>query len=197
MENIFRTVSRELNGFQPAHLRIFLLMDCSLRERQIYEFQPIVLGNVCHSALEYYSRKLKEEHLSWTEIEEEKRQEYIDDSVEHAISDYGNSVLYSSARNEYMIERMKRLLTRTIWALTKQLEAGDFVPVAYEMRFENGKVDRVDLCKDKDKVYVKVLDYKTGSKAFECGFISRAPAFSFMVYMARSSKNDSKTLPGQ
>ena len=123
------------------------------------------------------------------------RQEYIDDSVEHAISDYGNSVLYSSARNEYMIQRMKRLLTRTIWALTKQLEAGDFVPVAYEMRFENGKIDRVDLCKDKDKVYVKVLDYKTGSKAFDVVALYHGLQLQLMVYMDAAVKMTQKHYP--
>lgn len=206
-DGLTKEVAKQLYGehFQDSITRIerfsacafahFLTYGLRLRERQIYEFQPIDLGNVCHSALEYYSRKLKEEHLSWTEIEEEKRQEYIDDSVEHSISDYGNSVLYSSARNEYMIERMKRLLTRTIWALTKQLEAGDFVPVAYEMRFENGKIDRVDLCKDKDKVYVKVLDYKTGSKAFDVVALYHGLQLQLMVYMDAAVKMTQKHYP--
>lgn len=206
-DGLTKEVAKQLYGehFQDSITRIerfsacafahFLTYGLRLRERQTYEFQPLDLGNVCHSALEYYSRKLKEEHLSWTEIEEEKRQEYIDDSVEHAISDYGNSVLYSSARNEYMIERMKRLLTRTIWALTKQLEAGDFVPVAYEMRFENGKIDRVDLCKDKDKVYVKVLDYKTGSKAFDVVALYHGLQLQLMVYMDAAVKMTQKQYP--
>ena len=51
------------------------------------------------------------------------------------VTDYGNSVLYSSARNAYMIVRIKKMLERTVWALTRQLEAGDFRPAAYEMRF--------------------------------------------------------------
>jgi len=206
-DGLTKEVAKQLYGehFQDSITRIerfsacafahFLTYGLRLRERQTYEFQPLDLGNVCHSALEYYSRKLKEEHLSWTEIEEEKRQEYIDDSVEHAISDYGNSVLYSSARNEYMIERMKRLLTRTIWALTKQLEAGDFEPVAYEMRFENGKIDRVDLCKDKDKVYVKVLDYKTGSKAFDVVALYHGLQLQLMVYMDAAVKMTQKHYP--
>lgn len=206
-DGLTKEVAKQLYGehFQDSITRIerfsacafahFLTYGLRLRERQTYEFQPLDLGNVCHSALEYYSRKLKEEHLSWTEIEEEKRQEYIDDSVEHAISDYGNSVLYSSARNEYIIERMKRLLTRTIWALTKQLEAGDFVPVAYEMRFENGKIDRVDLCKDKDKVYVKVLDYKTGSKAFDVVALYHGLQLQLMVYMDAAVKMTQKHYP--
>lgn len=94
-----------------------------------------------------------------------------------------------------MIERMKRLLTRTIWALTKQLEAGDFVPVAYEMRFENGKIDRVDLCKDKDKVYVKVLDYKTGSKAFDVVALYHGLQLQLMVYMDAAVKMTQKHYP--
>ena len=84
-DGLTKEVAKQLYGehFQDSITRIerfsacafahFLTYGLRLRERQIYEFQPIDLGNVCHSALEYYSRKLKEEHLSWTEIEEEKR----------------------------------------------------------------------------------------------------------------------------
>ena len=43
-----------------------------------------------------------------------------------------------------MIVRMKRMLERTVWALTEQLKAGDFRPEAYEMRFAGGKIDRID-----------------------------------------------------
>ena len=32
-----------------------------------------------------------------------------------------------------------------------------------------GKIDRVDICEDEDNVYVKVIDYKTGAKAFDLG----------------------------
>lgn len=63
---------------------------------------------------------------------EEERKKLIDASVEEAITDYGNSVLYSTARNEQMIVRMKQMLERTVWALTNQLKAGDFVPEAYD-----------------------------------------------------------------
>ena len=35
-----------------------------------------------------------------------------------------------------------------------------------------GKIDRVDICEDEDNVYVKVIDYKTGAKAFDLGELS-------------------------
>ena len=115
--------------------------------------------------------------------------------MEEAITDYGNSVLYSTARNEYLIVRMKRMLERTVWALTKQLQAGDFEPSSYEVRFAGGKIDRVDTCMDGDKVYVKVLDYKTGTKVFDVVALYHGLQLQLMVYMNAAMQMESKKHP--
>ena len=82
------------------------------------------------------------------------------------------------------------MLERTVWALTKQLSGGDFEPSAYEMRFGNGKIDRIDTCVDGDKVYVKVLDYKTGSKAFDAAALYHGLQLQLMVYMDAALKEE-------
>ena len=69
---------------------------------------------------------LKKHRLSWKTLTEEQRESLIDESVEEVAADYGNTILHSSARNEYMIQRMKRILRRTVWALQQQLAAGDY-----------------------------------------------------------------------
>lgn len=186
-----------IERFSACAFAHFLTYGLGLRERREYEFQAVDLGNICHSALERFSRRIDKEHLSWTQISEERRKQYIDESVEEAIEDYGNSVLNSSARNEYMAVRIKRMLERTVWALTKQLSAGDFVPSAYEMRFGNGKIDRIDTCVDEDKVYVKVLDYKTGSKAFDVVALYHGLQLQLMVYMDAALKEESAKYSGR
>ena len=95
-------------------------------------------------------------------MDEAVRSKLIDASVEESILDYGNTVLYSSARNEYMITRIKKLIRRSVWALTKQMEQSDFLPSGYELQFGSGKIDRIDTCGDENCIYVKVTDYKTG-----------------------------------
>ena len=153
------------------------------------------MGNICHGALERFSKKLERAGVSWTEIPDELRNQYIEESVEEAVSGYGNSVLYSSARNEYMVVRIKRMLRRTVWALTKQLSAGDFQPSAYEFRFGNGKIDRIDTCVDEDKVYVKVLDYKTGSRTFDVTALYYGLQLQLMVYMDAALDAEKKKYP--
>ena len=61
-------------------------------------------------------------------------------------------VLYSTARNEQMIVRMKQMHGENSMALTNQLKAGDFVPEAYELRFFGGKIDRIDICETEEQI---------------------------------------------
>lgn len=183
-----------IERFSACAFAHFLTYGLNLAERQQYEFRPVDLGNVCHNALERYSGKAEQEG-GWLSLTEEQRKQYIEESVEEAITDYGNSVLYSSARDEYRIVRMKQLLTRTVWALTRQLEAGDFSPSAYEFRFANGKIDRIDTCEEDDKIYVKVLDYKTGSKAFDIVSLYHGLQLQLMVYMDAAVKQEKEWYP--
>lgn len=186
-----------IERFSSCAFAHFLTYGLRLKERQEYDFQAVDLGNICHGALERFSEKLEKEEKDWTTLSENDRKAYIDESVEEAVTDYGNSVLYSSARNEYMIVRIKRMLERTVWALTRQLKAGDFRPSAYEMRFRGGKIDRIDTCVDGDKVYVKVVDYKTGKKAFDVTALYHGLQLQLMVYLDAAVGLEEKRHPGQ
>ncbi|MGN0333698.1 MAG: PD-(D/E)XK nuclease family protein [Lachnospiraceae bacterium] len=193
-ENFMNSITR-IERFSACAFAHFLTYGLELKEQPEYEFKPVDLGNVCHRALERYSEKIEKEKLSWIDVPEEMQNRCIDESVDEAITDYGNSVLYSSARSEYMVVRMKKMLRRTVWALTKQLAAGDFIPSAYELRFGNGKIDRVDTCVDEDKVYVKVTDYKTGSKEFDIVSLYYGLQLQLMVYMDAAVRIQKKKTP--
>lgn len=185
-----------LEKFSMCAYQHFLMYGMRLKEREEFQFQALDLGNLFHGSIERFSYKLKKAGYSWTAIPEDKKAEFIDESVEECIVDYGNSILYSSARNEYVITRLKRMLGRTVWALSKQLAKGDFVPEGYEISFRKttelqglgemrlrGKIDRIDVCEDEDKVYVKVIDYKTGGTTFDLGELCYGLQMQLVVYM--------------
>lgn len=191
----FEASITRMERFAVCAFSHFLTYGLGLREREEYDFQAADLGNVCHRALERFSYKVEREAGDWLKLTEEKRKQYVEESVEEAIADYGNSILYSSSRNAYLIVRMKRMLEKTVWALTKQLAAGDFKPSAYELRFANGKIDRVDTCEDGDCVYVKVIDYKTGSKSFDVTALYHGLQLQLMVYMDAALQLEQKKHP--
>lgn len=197
-----------LEKFSACAYAHFLSYGLKLQEREIYQFKPVDLGTLFHSAIEKYAGKLEREGVTWTTVSKELQKALMEESVEECVTDYGNSILYSNARNEYVIERLKRMLARTIWALTKQLERGAFVPSNFEMKFKNeialeelgqmrlrGKIDRIDIYEDADKVAVKVIDYKTGIKSFELGELFYGLQMQLVVYMNAAIQREQEKHP--
>lgn len=202
-----RTAEKLYGTWEPSVSRMEKFVSCAcahflayglrLKEREEYQFAALDFGNVFHAAMEKYTNKLEAEEIEWTEIPDEKQAQYIEESVEESIVDYSNTVLYSSARNAYMIPRMKRMMRRTIWALTKQLARGEFRPEASEVRFGSGKIDRIDTCEVEDKIYVKILDYKTGMKAFDMAAFYHGLQLQLVVYMEEALKLEERRHPGK
>ena len=181
-EKIEGSVTR-LERFAACAFAHFLSYGLRLKERKEYRFEAVDLGNIFHRAIEIFSRNLVKSGYTWTTLPKEVAEELIEESVETSITDYGNTVLYSSARNEYMITRIKRMMKRTVWALAKQLEKGDFVPSGYEVSFGKGKIDRIDIYETEDRVYVKVIDYKTGTKTFSLASLYHGLQLQLAMYM--------------
>ena len=186
-----------LEQFASCAYAHFLSYGLRLSDREEYSFEALDLGNIAHQSLERFAGKADREALSWVEMPPEKRDELISESVEESVIDYGNTVLFSSARNEYMIGRIKRLIGRSVWALTKQLEKGDFVPSGYEMKFGSGKIDRIDTCEEGNCVYVKVTDYKTGMKSFDITALYHGLQMQLPVYLNAAVDVEARKHPGK
>lgn len=208
-DGISRRVAKRLygEGFQDSITRMekfascefahFLSYGLRLSKREEYSFRSLDFGNVLHRAIEVYSIKAGKAEGGFSGLSPEEQEYLVKESMEEATAGYGNLVLYSSARSEAMIRRMEKLLHRTVWALSKQLGQGDFRPEAYELRFGNGKIDRVDTCIDGDTVYVNVIDYKTGMAAFDSTALYYGLQLQLMVYLDAAINNQRKKYPGK
>lgn len=204
------SVSR-LEKFSACAYAHFLAYGLRLKEREVYQFQAVDLGNLFHGAMERFSKKLERGGYTWTTVPEAQKERMMEESVEECVVDYGNTILYSTARNEYMITRLKRMMRRTVWALTKQLEKGDFIPRGFEIIYDSGaipledynamrihgKIDRVDVCEAEENVYVKVIDYKTGTKVFDLGELYYGLQMQLVIYMNAALEMEQEKYPGK
>ncbi len=191
----------------------FLAYGLRLKEREEYTFAALDLGNILHKALELYTQRLEEGPHTWFDIDRDSQEALMDGCVEEVAEEYGNTILLSSARNSYMIERMKQMGRRTVWAVTLQVRRGSFVPRGFEVSFSqadhlqavriplgdgsemklSGRIDRTDCYEDEDNVYVKVVDYKTGNKNFDVSEVYYGLSLQLVVYMSAAAEMEQRT----
>lgn len=207
----------QLERFAACAFAHFLQYGLEIEERPEYEFRAADMGNVIHQALEQFSRNLKKYRMSWKTLTDEQRERLIDESVEEIIHDYGNTILESSARNRYMITRVKRILRRTVWALQEQLKNGKYEPEQFEISFamedqleaihfelsENeklrlkGRIDRVDHYEEEDRIYVKVIDYKSGNTSMDLIALYHGLQLQLIVYLNAALEIEQREHPNK
>ena len=76
------------------------------------------------------------EKKSWTDYDEAEQEKRADECVEEVVSEYKNGLLLQTERDRYLISRLKRVVRRSVWAITKQMEQGEFQTVTSEFGFE-------------------------------------------------------------
>lgn len=208
------SVSR-LERYAACAYAHFLQYGLNLKEREVFQLENTDIGNIYHEVLEVFSHRLKEHGYTWLDFPKEEGEQLLWEALENCSMQYGETILYSSARYQYMIERMYRILKRTIWALKEQLKSGKFQPEAFEMSFsrvENldavnitlseeekmklrGRIDRLDTCEDEDHIYVKVIDYKSGNKKFDLAAVYYGLQLQLIVYMNVAAEMMKKSHP--
>lgn len=200
----------------------FLQYGLELFEREEYSFKAVDMGNVFHGVLEMFARNLAKNNYTWMDFPLDEGREILKNALESYAIDYGNTILFSTARNAYMKDKMERILMRTIEILQYQLQKGKFTPRNFEVSFSSlqdldavsvslndqekmylqGRIDRIDTYEKEDNVYVKILDYKSGEQQFQLASFYHGLQLQLVVYLnaamelKRKQFPDKKIIPG-
>ena len=206
----------QLEHYASCPFAWFITDALRLKERKLYSFEAKDMGTLFHEALELFFRQMHREHLKWTDLGEEKQQEMAGKAVEETMLSDAAGVLWDSARTRYQKERLTRMISRTIWALVEQGKKGDFLPEGVEMRFSSenaeamrilleedksihmrGKIDRVDTMQAGNDLYLRVIDYKSGSKKLDFTEIMEGLQLQLVLYLDAAMEVEEKRHPGK
>jgi ATP-dependent helicase/nuclease subunit B len=107
-----------------------------------------------------------------------------------------------NARVRYLFQRLKRTAGRVAENVAEELRSSDFEPLGFELDFgENGAapavtagegpeevelmgvVDRVDGWEKDGKIYIRVVDYKSGYKKFDLSDIWHGLGLQMLIYL--------------
>lgn len=192
-----------LEKFASCAYAHFLQYGLKLRERMESSFASVDMGNLYHEALERFGRKIEASAFDWFTLPKEVREQFAEEAMAEALEGYPNMSVYATGENAHMTKRMEDIFLQTTWALVEQVKAGSFAPEDFEISFSkvngletlklllndgermylSGKIDRLDAYQEDNRLYVKIIDYKSGSTKFDLIRIYRGLSLQLVVYM--------------
>ena len=193
----------------------FLQYGLCLGPREESRIQAPDIGIILHQALERFASAIAGLGYTWKDVPEDVREDVSKRCAEEAAKDFNHTVLLETKRSQYQIKRLVRYVLRTTWAVKQQLSRGEFLPEAFELRFDSdalegfrdipigadammrlkGTIDRLDVCETGDQLYVKIVDYKSGNKHFDLAALYYGLSLQLVVYLNMARAMEEKAHP--
>lgn len=213
-DTIISSISR-MEKYASCAYSYFLQYGLSLQERQLYGFESKDMGTIFHGVMEHFSQKLAEHSYTWLDFPQEAGEAFVSEAMEEVCLGYTDALLYDNALNRYTMGKMEKILQKCVRNISYQIGKGRFVPKEYEVSFHVveslqdmdlslsekdkmrlvGRIDRMDICEKEDRVYVKIVDYKSGDKNFDLAAFYHGTQLQLVVYMNEALRRTRENHP--
>jgi len=116
-------------------------------------------------------------------------------------------MLTDTEQTQYIINKITRILERTIDTIRYQLRQGEFRPNKHEHSFSreimlddgmmelSGRIDRVDLYSEGDRIYVRIVDYKSSDHSIDITNVYHGIEQQLPLYMAEAVYHERRLHP--
>ena len=208
-ENIALTQTK-LDSFARCPMGYFLRYTLKLNEFKKAEFDASNIGTFIHGCLENFFTALTKNGISPESLDRAQREKLTSEAAEKYLSTMGEDMKTTGT-----VVKLKRLIKAAVPIvdeLCDELTKTSFGPRFFELKIDSqddlspspikltdstggkvyiyGTIDRVDTYQDGDNVYVRVLDYKTGSKEFSVDDMKKGRNLQMFLYLKSILESD-------
>ncbi|MGB5824434.1 MAG: PD-(D/E)XK nuclease family protein [Proteocatella sp.] len=207
-----------IDSFVRCPFSHFIKYGLRAKERKVYNIEPAEMGQVLHLTIEKFIEKIKEDMPLISTIDKAAADEMIGDIFDEAAKILFKEYDLKEKRNQYILKKLKKTAHLAGFSCVEQVRSGKFELMYQEEKFAQGSeippiiididgeqimlegtIDRVDILKDGENSYVKVIDYKTRSKSFNLSDAYNGLDIQLVIYLKAAMKSSAllktKTFP--
>lgn len=205
----------KLERFERCPFAYFNEYNLKLLKNKEYEITKLDLGTFMHLVLEKFTQFMIERNIDFKNaLSDEESIIKINKKIDEIIDNIFETKYFNykdSNKNIFLKAKIKNNMKRVITSILDSFKYSDFSPLGYEIEFEEGglyapikidldgktmyligKIDRVDTAKINDKIYVRIIDYKSSEKTLTMDMIKNNIALQLMTYMSAIIENKEK-----
>ncbi|MEC0303295.1 helicase-exonuclease AddAB subunit AddB [Terribacillus saccharophilus] len=196
------SVSR-LETYYRCSYQHFAKYSLGLENRRTYKLDAPDIGQLFHEALKQITDWVQLDGRNYAQLNREDATGYAKRAMGNLAPVLQNQILHSSNRFKYIQQKLQEIIARAAYTLSEQARQSKFSPVGLELDFgENqtlppieitlpngydvqlrGRIDRVDKAIDQEDLFLRIIDYKSSSKALNLTEVYYGLALQMLAYL--------------
>ena len=205
-EKLYLSASR-IDKFASCRFAYFMQYGLKAKPRRPAAFSAPEMGIFMHYILENVAADVMKSG-GFGKVSDKELEKITDKHIAAYVHDNLNDFRERTKRFEYLFRRLTKDVRRVVADMAEELRSSDFVPLSFELDFGKTKelaglklgegdeslvltgiADRVDGWVHEDKLYLRVVDYKTGRKSFSLSDVWYGMGLQMLLYLFSLGEN--------
>ena len=202
-----RLSASRIDKFASCRFAYFMQYGLKAKTRQPAGFTPPEMGVFMHYILEKTAHEVMTRG-GFKKVDDETLERITDKYIAEYVHEKLNDFKEKSKRFEYLFRRLTKNVRQVVQDMANELRSSDFVPLSFELDFGRaselppmrlgegedslvltGIADRVDGWLHEGKLYLRVVDYKTGRKSFSLSDVWYGMGLQMLLYLFTLGEN--------
>ncbi|SHH95273.1 ATP-dependent helicase/nuclease subunit B [Sporobacter termitidis DSM 10068] len=213
-QNLVMSASR-IDKFYACRFLYFLQYGLNARPRKPYGFDAPTAGTFMHYLLENVTREIRD-GAGFDGVTDAECLELTSIYVEKYVTQVLDNFKDKSSRFKYLFNRLVKDASFIVLDMVRELKNSGFRPLDFELGFSDtaelppyvlagggmdvkikGFVDRVDGWEHNGRLYLRIVDYKTGKKSFSLSDVLYGMNMQMLIYLFSLHKNGAARYGGE
>ena len=200
--NVLNTSVSRLEQYRRCPFSYYLQYGLKIRPKDELKIQSFNTGSFMHETIDEFFKYTREHNMNLAEITEEEIQEIVSKIIEEDLELSKNYIFKATVKYKILVRRLKKIVSKALKYIIQTLIYSDFNIKGTEVEFDRkgeykpiqlelddgkkieitGKIDRIDIAKEEDGNYLRIIDYKSSSKNIDLNEVYAGLQIQLLTY---------------
>ncbi len=208
--NTLNTSVSRLEKYRSCPFSYYLQYGLNLKEKPELKVKSFDTGSFMHEVIDNFFEYVKEENIKLVDLEEDDIEKIVKDIIEENLKQTKNFIFTATPKYVVLVRRLQKIVTKAIKYLVQTLVNSEFNIAGTEIEFGKGKehepitlflddgkkveitgkIDRMDVAKDENGKYLRIIDYKSSVKDIDFNEVYAGLQIQLLTYVDAICKKE-------
>ena len=206
--NTLRTSVSRLEQYSGCPFSYYLKYGLKLNDKETFKVESVDTGSFMHDIIDNFFGIIEERNIILKRLTEEELEQIVSEIVEDKLKLNRNYIFTTTAKYKVLAQRLKKVVTMSIKYIVQTIKQSEFEVFGHEVEFGGkgqykpitittaegkkveiiGKIDRVDILRNPDGTYVRIIDYKSSIKNIDLNQVMSGLQLQLLTYLNETCK---------
>ena len=203
-----KTSVSKLEQYSGCPFSYYLKYGLKLNDKETFNVEAVDTGSFMHDVIDNFFGVIEERNINLKEITDEELEKIVAEIVSEKLKLDRNYIFTTTSKYKVLSNRLQKVVTMSVKYIVQSLKQSEFEVFGHEVEFGGkgqykpitvttddgrrveiiGKIDRVDIMKNPDGTYVRIIDYKSSVKNIDLNQVASGLQLQLLTYLNETCK---------